>query len=459
MSKKKLLVLLGSGSSVEQDFPDVSTLNEDAAIWAKLHTERVREITGEETRLAKSVNFYDLLWKNRSTYCSGLTQEAKSIVEARTLPNYERVLGDLHLLMNAVLGKPFGDPLLRWTTYGKVFEGLAIRPDQGPPPDHQSNRNFYAVLHQLQTILDKLAKLFRGRCVEFESPAGGDNFEPYRNLFSSLGEEFDLGVYNLNYDTAALNGLSDPFVGFDRSNGPFLPAQVMTHSTWDFLYHLHGSVHYRIRKESNTQEDADFGQKITWYDDLTQTSDGDEWLDVGDITTKSDGKRVLMSSLVAGGWKLDQLQEEPFLTYYSCLPRHVYEADAILIGGYGFGDPHVNSILKNTLRAKAVGSMRPPVLILDHDEEARPLAKRGGEPWAFGLKDTLRVSHVTFRDKCHRSEKHWTNLPAKISPGEFEQPIERDHPIPVAVWSWGFLAAADRSEAVIKWLSGDPSAL
>lgn len=459
MAKKKLLVLLGAGSSVEQGFPSVAELNEDAACWAKLHTEWKKASTTDAAKIANSINYYDVLWRNRDSYCAGLSADQREIYSARSAPNYERVLGDLHLLMNSVLGVPFGDPLLRWLTYGKAFRRLPIRPDLEPPPDHRSNKTFYAVLDQLETILDKLAKMFRGRCWELELPAAEVNFEPYRNLFSALREDFDLGVYNLNYDTAALRALSKPFTGFDRRSGEFQPAQVMAHAAWDFLYHLHGSVHFRIRKDSMVNEDADFGQRITWYNDLTQAGDGAEWSDVGDITTKSDGKRVLVSTFVAGGWKLDQLQEEPFLTYYSCLPRHVYEADAILIGGYGFGDPHVNSILRNTLRSKAVGSTRPPVLILGYDGKARPLAKRGADSWAAALKDALGVSAQSFRDRSHRSEKQWTNLPAKISPGEFEQPIERDHPIPVAVWSWGFLAAADHTGAIAKWLSGNPSAV
>lgn len=459
MAKKKLLVLLGAGSSVEQGFPSVAELNEDAACWAKLHTKRKKASTTGAAKVANSINYYDVLWRNRDSYCAGLSADQKETYCPRSAPNYERVLGDLHLLMNSVLGVPFGDPLLRWVTYGRAFRRLPIRPDLEPPPDHRSNKTFYAVLDQLQTILDQLAKLFRGRCWEFESPAGDTNFGPYRKLFSDLREEFDLGVYNLNYDTAALRGLSKPFTGFDRGTGEFQSARVMAQTAWDFLYHLHGSVHFRIRKDTMVQEDADFDQKITWYNDLTQAGDGDEWLDVGDITPKSDGKRVLVSTFVAGGWKLDQLQEEPFLTYYNCLPRHVYEADAIMIGGYGFGDPHVNSILKNALRSKAVGSKRPPVLILGHDEKARPLAKRGADSWPAALKKTLRVSHLSFRDRHHRTEKDWLKLPDRISPNEFEQPIERDHPIPVAVWSWGFLAAADHTEAIAKWLSGNFSAL
>ena len=128
------------------------------------------------------------------------------------------------------------------------------------------------------------------------------------------------------------------------------------------------------------------------------------------------------------------------------------------IGGYGFGDPHVNSILKNTLRAKATGSGRPPVLILDHDAAKRPLAMRGADPWGTAMGDTLRASRVSFRDKSHRSEKQWTNLPQEISPDEFEMPIGRNHLVPVAIWSWGFLSASDHVAAMAKWLSGDPSA-
>lgn len=49
--------------------------------------------------------------------------------------------------------------------------------------------------------------------------------------------------------------------------------------------------------------------------------------------------------MIAGRFKLDQLLIEPFHSLYSALISDVYEADAVLIGGYGFGDTHVNRAL------------------------------------------------------------------------------------------------------------------
>jgi hypothetical protein len=43
----------------------------------------------------------------------------------------------------------------------------------------------------------------------------------------------------------------------------------------------------------------------------------------------------------------------------AALVRHVYEADAILIGGYGFADVHVNRALRNRLDGRPARNVRP----------------------------------------------------------------------------------------------------
>ena len=107
---------------------------------------------------------------------------------------------------------------------------------------------------------------------------------------------------------------------------------------WHFLYHLHGSAHYSLSPPEGHGP-------IVWRPDLHgQFNDGHSGI-AGD--QRSDGKSFPTTKLIAGGLKLDQLLVEPFHSFHSALVRDVYEADAILIGGYGFGDEHVNRALRN----------------------------------------------------------------------------------------------------------------
>jgi len=446
--KKKLLVILGAGSSVEQGFPIVADLNCEVASWARNYA------------ASKGIpDYYDLLWKNRANYCSGLSDELNEVVEHRTSPNYERVLGDLQALMNSVLASPYGDPLLRWIAKADVFSGLEIVPKDGDLGDHSSHRNFHAIEDQLRYLCRCLANKIRMKSRDFEADLSNEkgkaNFEPYKQLFAELSEEFDVGVYNLNYDTVALNALPDPFVGFDKQSGQFRPSDIFDRNGWSFLYHLHGSIHHRIRVGSRVMENPGFGPKITWCGNLSQALNNEIWEDTHELATRSDEKRVLFTTLISGGWKLDQLQEEPFQTLYSCLPRHAYEADAILIGGYGFGDSHISSALTNALRSKAGSVDRPPIIVLGYDKDKRPFATRN-DAWANAMSKILRVSACAVRAPSHHSVEQWTQLIGGVVDGEFEQLREQ----PFAIWNDGFVSACKKkTDQMVKWLSGDSSAL
>jgi hypothetical protein len=92
---------------------------------------------------------------------------------------------------------------------------------------------------------------------------------------------------------------------------------------WGFIYHLHGSVHHSLTGR--------FGDHIEWRGNLSgHFEDGHQ----GSATDeRSEGKSFPKTTLIAGGFKLDQLLVEPFHSFHAALVRHVYEADAILIGG------------------------------------------------------------------------------------------------------------------------------
>jgi hypothetical protein len=200
--KKKLLVLLGAGSSVVQGMPKVAKLDCLMGKWASA-----------QALAAERPDYFKFLWKNRASYLRDHSEEENWLAWAMVRPNYERCLGDLQVLMNAAIEKPWGDPLLHWLRCADMFEGYNINP---------STAGFQAVFDQLADLVGRLACHFRKECCRFEENRDKtESFVLYRNLFDGLRERFDIGVYSLNHDTVALNALPDFFTGFDGNTGGF----------------------------------------------------------------------------------------------------------------------------------------------------------------------------------------------------------------------------------------------
>jgi hypothetical protein len=154
----------------------------------------------------------------------------------------------------------------------------------------------------------------------------------------------------------------------------------------------------------------------------------------------SDFRHIPLTALIAGGQKLDQLLGEPAQTFHASLIRHVYEAEAILIGGYGFGDTHVNRALQNRF-ARNVPSWpgHPRVAVLTKTTYPQPLS--GGRPdlWAQELKRSLRF--------LPHPNSNLSN-PPQISPNMWET----DAGNRVKIWHDGFVEAVDCLGYTTKWL-------
>ena len=229
-------------------------------------------------------------------------------------------------------------------------------------------------------LLEKLAQHMRAESKRLSFANTPENDE-YRKLLGGLRESFDIGVYNLNYDTAALDALQGAYIGFGEK-GTFEPRVVHERGDWDFLYHLHGSVHHSLNRR--------YGDQIVWRPSLdNEFFDGPEgqWTE-----PRSNGIKIPRTTLVAGGFKLDQLLFEPFQSYHASLIRHVHAADAILIGGYGFGDAHINFALRNRVSLTQDGLRikdRPPVMVFTlADETTKPMRRRD-DLWARELGVSL----------------------------------------------------------------------
>ncbi len=409
--KKKLLVILGAGSSVPLGMPSVTCLGQCMRKW------------GQEWAGSRFPDYFDALWCSAEAYyqtgCPSLR------------PNFEKVLGDMVALAHWMEPAPSGDTLRQIVSNGK--------PPRWEPLAHQEGKyeHHIKVMDQLSRLLEGLARHMRTQSQWLDS-TDIPKKQKYRKLLGGLSEKFDVGIYNLNYDTAALGALPGAYTGFDK-NGVFEPRVVHERDRWDFIYHLHGCVHNSLNCRYT-------GDKIVWRPTLDgEFYDGPEGRWSG---ARSDGIKLPRTTLVAGGFKLDQLLVEPFQSFHASLVRHVYAADAILLGGYGFGDAHINFALQNfALQNRLCHAQdRPPVMILGLADDRRVTMRYREDIWAKELGQAL----------CPGRGGHFFVDPSRPSnpiPGELPKDVfEVDPQLHVAVWQGGFIEAERRVSNIGRWL-------
>ena len=264
-------------------------------------------------------------------------------------------------------------------------------------------------------------------------------FSDYTEFFLRLREHFDVGIYNLNYDTVARTAWPDAFSGFDQW-GNFNPLAVAQRREWGFIYHLHGSVHHCISHSVARPW-------IVWKDNLEEqfTDRGVPGADVG-----QDFRSIPLTTLISGGFKLDQILAEPYQTFYSTLVQHVHEASAIVLVGYGFGDIHVNRAIQNRFEISHSGARPcPKVLIL---EKSSPQRYRTGrlevfEFWSRHVKHTLKTSF-------HDGSKFQLEDDRRVEDLMEKDECEVDVKNRTAIWHGGVCKAFVTVDRFIEWLAG-----
>lgn len=358
---------------------------------------------------------YNAVWRQLGSYLS-------SGPPLGLAPNFELALADMITLSNWAKPAPFGSALQPSTSISLPAGTPGV-----PGSDYTASTH---VVGQTIHLLRSLADHMRVLCAALNSNSVA--FQSYRSIFSTLHEWFDVGVYNLNYDNVALKARPSAYVGFDES-ARFDAEEVHTRREWDFIYHLHGSVHHTLQ--------GVFANSMGWQKDLSGSFDDGK---IGrSQNNASDGKSMPKTTLIAGGHKLDQLLPEPFQTLYSAFVRHVHEADAVLIGGYGFADVHVNRALRNRFES---GKPRAPVVILGFSPDNRDPTKFRRDAWVHNMGQSLVVQD----DFLEPGRPSVPNLGALKRGRGFE--VARRTKI--AIWHSGFVEAEWRIKTICGWLAG-----
>jgi len=413
--KKKLLIINGAGASIDFGMPSVKKIDLLFNGWAN---DLFKLENNPKSNLYEWIKEkYNNYFKDRNLINNG--------------DNFENYLYIMSLLESA-LSK--SDHWLyfsnRLKTFIKEFEELPSIETFGNKFKIAESHDF----HFLQSyLIDKLIEHFRVLCKGLEH-LYQDEQNLLKYFYKELQDEFDIGVFNLNYDNVIIRNIPKLNTGFSNDTNQ-LERESLHSSDWGFCYHVHGSVHFdMIGGKDNTQM-----HKVNWNPDLSsqfsQNSSG------RNSNYTSEGTNSLMSSIIAGLGKTNQILREPFIQYYMTLDRRIYEADAILFIGYGFSDIHFNSLFE-FIRFDENKTRK--VVILDYADYDAPAFQERNDSWKNGISQTVPFNHYEIeRPLCFDVNDFKKNE-------SFEKNSNHEHPI--SIWYNGFLEACKNPKLIIKEL-------
>lgn len=308
--KKKLLIFVGAGASIDFDMPSVWEVNNLFEKWANEHSPLANN---------PSKSLYKYICEKIEDYYKQYSKEA---LQKKT--NFEENLYVLLQLSAHLSDELSARPLnafARWDDLPEItIQGKTQKPDGND-------------LHSLHRHLsDKLLHEFRARC-ENSTTQKKQEIHHLRNLLMELKSVYEVIFVSLNYDNIILQADPSLNTGFD-SNGKFDKSSLENLDTWNHIFCIHGSVHFDMPFLTQGGK----MHEIRWADDFSKIVGNNSLGRSGQNSTE--GIDYATSVLIAGYGKSDQIQRVPFRTYYSKINALVDNADAFLFLGYGFADQH-----------------------------------------------------------------------------------------------------------------------
>ncbi|MDD2659576.1 MAG: SIR2 family protein [Methylococcales bacterium] len=398
--KKKILVVVGAGASIELGMPSVRCINNLFVQWAK-----------DDYSLAS--NEYDNLY---SFFVREIERYKKDHLEEhlRTPTNFEEALYVMYLLPAFFLNGVYTSSI------GAFLSGRKL-PDIRRLGRHQIADSY--VLGSLASyLIELLLHEFRERCQKVECNYK-DQLDKWKGFLSSLDNDFEIAIVSLNYDNLVYQALPSLNTGFDPVTGLFKSETIFYRKNWRCLLHLHGSVHF------------DIFNGLKWIDDLSKAynpySGGARG--ISDRHTQEGGV-FPVTEIVIGYGKLYQLQGQPFRTYHAELDRLVHECEGVLFLGYGFSDEHLNSAFSGYH-----DNRRPPVVVIDYAEGDTMTTSRSCPNALSSAIQAIRIFGV------EPTSMQWSgnNYPARVEKLKEINAFEssNDPNTPLSIWYGGMQKA------------------
>lgn len=406
--KKKLLIIVGAGASVEFDMPSVSAIDDLFDTWSN----PILKIPSQD------ISLYRYLLNEVKNYYNSAPRPIK------TDTNFEEILYTA-LSAYSLNNSNHTNPLSALYDF-KTFPQVEV---------FGTTRNVdYDDFRLLAShLIDELLKEFRSRCATLTTTKQNE-LNTLQTFFNSLYSHFDVGVLTFNYDNIFLSQLNNPITGFDL-NGQFNPNIILKNKSWNFIYHLHGSVHFDMQTNSIGLHN------ITFNPDLQSTFQQNSLGRSGQTTVED--QFVLTSNIIAGYGKSYQIQRNPYYLYFTDFGKKIYEADAVLFAGYGFNDIYVNNIISESFDFKR----NRPVVVLTYSQDNEDPMQFRQDNWARNLTNTITTNAHTMSTKNHTAAPMISDIKTNK---EFE--VSKDIDKPLAIWHNGFLEACRSPKLIIDEL-------
>ncbi|WP_079541308.1 SIR2 family protein [Cardiobacterium hominis] len=251
-----------------------------------------------------------------------------------------------------------------------------------------------------------------------------------RNFLLLLKKEFDIGIVTLNYDNIFTQSLPELYTGFN-AEGTFDSISTFRRKQWNFIYHLHGSIHFSMTGNKHDMHAINWRKEPKKDNSVHVRGRNDQ-----DSLEKN---YFPTFTIIAGYGKTQQILRQPFRTYFAQANRLAHEADAFLFLGYGFSDLHLNSIFSEI---RDDGKQRKIVVVDYADDKQDSLAFRC-DNWSYHLcktlvcgKDVMDLPPVTIKELRINKE-----LEASKNP---------DYPL--AIWYFGMLEACRYPDKILEHL-------
>lgn len=407
--KKKLMVVLGAGASVELGMPSVTDIDSLFHSWA----------LEDEFALANNScqSLYGYICDNINRYYFPNPRP-----KLAKLTNYEEVLYTIFQLSSILTDENLNFPMnafLSLEDFPRIWSFGKEKKVNGDDFRHLGS-----------LLVDRLIKEFRCQCISIEENITSE-FICFKDFIGQLLQDYDVAFISLNYDNLVTRACSNLFTGFDPGTGVFCPGKVYDRVNWDLIYHLHGSVHFDMKIAGNDMH------TITWNRDLTspftQNSFGRNFQDT------PEGIKMPTSVIVADYGKAYQIQRPPFRTYYSQIDEMAEKSEAFLFLGYGFNDLHLNNCFKGIRK----GSRPRPVVVIDWASDAEPSLSQRQDLWSYNLFRTIPGNASEMAAKGHTCSALICELKEN---NEFE--VSTNPSYPLSVWYGGFIEACRNYDLV-----------
>lgn len=404
--KKKLLIIVGAGASVDFGLPSVTEIDS----LFDTHAGRLFPLVSD-----RGSNLYRFCRDAIDAYYGATSRPA-----LRKWVKFEEMLYQLNLLV-PYLEDPVrahgSNALLAPIIFPEILEnGRRMHP------------NGNVMRSMVNELIDILVDHFIDTCEGLITNKAAEIYQ-LQEFLSALCEEFNIGIVTLNYDNVFTQACPEIYTGFDKSTGKFEPLSVMRREDWNFIYHLHGSVHFAMTGVGNDMHG------ITWVEKPVKTQAHSSGRNKQD---SMEGVAYPTSTIIAGYGKTQQILRQPFRTFYAQVNRLAHEADSLLFLGYGFGDLHLNAVFSEAR------DRRRPVAVIDFARDDQdPLSFRN-DFWSYQLFKTLPGNAHQMSAPGHRAP-----VSVKELKETNEVEISLDCNYPLAVWYNGLLEACQHPEKII----------